>query len=231
MAAGTRSPGASRLQRLARRSTGGREAALERCEMCSAPIAPEHRHLLDVDARELLCVCRACAILFDRPAAADGRRRLVGDRRLVLGDFALTDLAWEELRLPVDIAFFFHSSPEQRVMAYYPGPMGATESLLALEAWRELERANPVLASLQPDVEALLVDRALGARRQWIVPIDECFRLVGVIRTHWTGLTGGRDVWQEIGRFFDELDRRSRPVGAREGRAAKPALARTAEGS
>jgi hypothetical protein len=109
--------------------------------------------------------------------------------------------------------------------------MGATESLLALEAWRELERANPVLASLQPDVEALLVDRALGARRQWIVPIDECFRLVGVIRTHWTGLTGGRDVWQEIGRFFDELDRRSRPVGAREGRAAKPALARTAEGS
>jgi uncharacterized protein DUF5947 len=231
MAAGTQSPETSRLQRLARRSAGGREAALEHCEMCSAPIAPEHRHLLDVDARELLCVCRACSILFDRPAAAEGHRRLVPDRRLLLEGFALTDVAWEELRLPVDIAFFFHSTPEQRVMAYYPGPMGATESQLRFEAWRALEAANPVLASLEPDVEALLVDRALGARRQWIVPIDECFRLVGVIRTHWTGLTGGKDVWQEIGRFFDGLDRRSRPAGPGDGRAAEAARSRAAEGS
>jgi hypothetical protein len=57
------------------------------------------------------------------------------------------------------------------------------------------------------------VNRARGARRQWIVPIDECFALVGLIRTRWTGLTGGKAVWRDIATFFDDLDRRSRPAG------------------
>jgi hypothetical protein len=90
--------------------------------------------------------------------------------------------------------------------------MGATESLLELEAWQQLEDDNPVLASMELDVEALLVMRARGARRQWLVPMDDCFTLVGLIRSHWRGLTGGREVWDEISRFFDELDRRSRPA-------------------
>lgn len=212
MATRTETPGASRLRGLAQRSRAEREAVLERCEMCAAPIAPEHRHLLDLEARELRCACRACALLFHREAAGGGHLRLVGDRRLRLDGFALTDLMWEQLRLPVDIAFFFHHSREERVAAYYPGPMGATESRLRFDAWRQLAEANPVVRELAPDVEALLVDRALGARRHWIVPIDDCFRLVGVIRTHWAGLTGGKAVWQEIGRFFDDLDRRSRPA-------------------
>jgi hypothetical protein len=212
MAPSVDSPAASRLAGLARRAAGEREAALERCELCAAPIAAEHRHVLDIDKRDLLCSCRACALLFDREAAGGGRMRVVGDRRLRLDDFALTDLAWEELRLPVDIAFFFRDTPAERVSAFYPSPVGATESLLQLEAWRDLEAANPILTSLVPDVEALLVDRALGARRQWIVPIDECFRLVGLIRTRWTGLTGGKAVWQELAAFFDDLDRRSRPA-------------------
>ena len=106
---------------------------------------------------------------------------------------------WEELRLPVEIAFFVRSA-EDRLQAYYPSPRGATESQLTFD----LE----VLHTLEPDVEALLVDRHKGAREHWIVPIDDCFRLVGLIRTHWQGLTGGRDVWAEIGRFFDGLERR-----------------------
>jgi hypothetical protein len=92
-------------------------------------------------------------------------------------------------------------------MAFYPSPMGATESHLELSAWTELEAANPVLATLEPDVEALLVNRARGARRQWLVPIDDCYRLVAVIRTRWRGFTGGREVWQELERFFEDLDR------------------------
>jgi hypothetical protein len=64
------------------------------------------------------------------------------------------------------------------------------------------------VATLEPDVEALLVNRAQGAHEHWIVPIDDCFRLVGVIRTHWKGLTGGREVWQRIPAFFEELERR-----------------------
>jgi hypothetical protein len=208
------SPG--RLQTLARAPRAGPpEPEPQRCELCSAPIAPEHRHLLERASRELECVCRACSLLFDREAASEGRYKLVPDRRLRLEDLELSDVAWEELRLPVDIAFFFYNSTERRVQAYYPSPMGPTESLLALDAWRDLEHANPVLASMQPDVEALLADRARGARRYWLVPIDECYALVAVIRTRWRGFTGGAEVWQEIARFFDELDRRSRPSGGR----------------
>ena len=182
----------SRLAQLTRR----REPALERCELCGAPIGADHRHLLEPQARELLCACRACALLFDR----GGRYRLVPTRRERLEGVGLTDEMWEELRLPVEIAFFVRSSAEDRVQAYYPSPMGATESLLTFDL--------DVLHTLEPDVEALLVDRHKGAREHWIVPIDDCFRLVGLIRTHWQGLTGGRDVWVEIGRFFDGLERR-----------------------
>jgi hypothetical protein len=192
--------GTSRLGRLAQREREREPPPLERCDLCSAPIPAAHRHLMDVESRELMCACQACKTLFDRGAAGGGHFRLVPTRRVRLDDAQLTDAMWEELRLPVDIAFFVRSGVEDRVQAYYPSPMGATESLLTFD----LE----VLHTLEPDVEALLVDRHKGAREHWIVPIDDCFRLVGLIRTHWQGLTGGRDVWVEIGRFFDGLERR-----------------------
>src|SRR4051812_158375 len=202
----------TRLGRLAQRSTSERVAALEQCELCGTPIPAEHRHVLEVASRELKCVCRPCSILFDRRAAAEGRYRLVPDRRLLVADLELDDVMWEELRLPVDLAFFFYSTPHERVMAFYPGPMGPTESQLELDAWERLVATNPLLRTLEQDVESLLVDRSLGARRYWIVPIEDCYALVGVIRTYWRGLTGGRDVWLEIGRFFEQLDRRARPA-------------------
>ena len=186
---------ATRLARLARREP---QAALEHCVLCSAPIARDHRHLLDLESRELMCACRACTLLFDRGAAGGGHYRLVPQRRVRLEETELTDEMWEGLRLPVDIAFFLHSSTGGRDMAFYPGPMGATECLLTVK----LE----ILETLEPDVEALLVNRTLGARQHWIVPMDDCFRLVGVIRTHWKGLTGGKDVWQALSAFFAELD-------------------------
>jgi hypothetical protein len=207
----------SRLRRLAEGSTSRRQAAQERCDMCGEPIPAQHRHMLDLSSGELMCACRACALLFDSKAAGAGHYRLVPERRLRLADFALDDAMWEELRLPVDMAFFFRSSREGRVMAFYPSPMGPTESLLGLEGWQELETANPVLRTLEPDVEALLVNRARGARQHWLVPIDECYGLVGLIRTRWKGLTGGREVWDAIARFFEELDRRSRAASSSEG--------------
>ena len=122
------------------------------------------------------------------------------------------------------MAFFFHNSAAERVMAFYPSPMGATESRLEIGAWGELEDANPVLAGMQPDVEALLVDRSRGNRRQWLVPIEDCYRLVAVIRTSWRGFSGGKEVWLEIERFFEELEARARPEG-------KTTAAQAAEGS
>jgi hypothetical protein len=204
-----------RLHGLATQAARRRAEAQERCELCSEPIPAEHRHLLDLERRETICVCRACSILFDHSAAGGGHYRLIGDRRLRLDDLELDDVTWEQLRIPVDMAFFFRGSRERRVLAFYPSPMGATESQLGLEAWDEIEAANPILGELQPDVEALLVDRVRGARRQWLVPIDDCFRLVGLIRMHWRGLTGGREVWLQLAQFFDELDRRAKPAAPR----------------
>jgi len=62
-------------------------------------------------------------------------------------------------------------------------------------------------------VEALLVNRVRGTREHFLVPIDECYRLVGLIRMHWRGLSGGREVWEEIEQFFEELRGRSKTVG------------------
>ena len=211
MSATAKTLAASRLGRLAQAPrVGPRDPGDEHCELCGESIPARHRHLFDLEAGELRCACRACSLLFDRPAAAQGNLRLVGDRRLHLVDFKLTDRGWEQLRIPVEMAFFFRSSRQGRVMAFYPSPMGATESLLGLDAWKQLEADNPWLTEMQPDVEALLVNRARGARRHYLVPIDDCYALVGLIRTHWKGLSGGSEVWERIVGFFTELDRSSR---------------------
>ena len=188
------------------------EAAQEYCDLCGEPIPSEHRHLLEVSTREIMCVCRPCSILFDSEAASEGRYRLVPDRHLFLEDFEMSDVQWESLRIPVDMAFFFYSTPAGRVAAFYPSPMGPTESLLKLSAWEELESYNPVLEGMQRDVEALLVNRIRGAREHFLVPIDECYSLVGLIRMHWRGLSGGREVWEKFDRFFDDLRERSKTI-------------------
>ena len=186
----------------------------ERCDLCGQVIPPKHRHLLEVANRQVVCVCQACSILFDRRAASQGVYRLIPERRLELLDFEMTEAQWESLRIPVGIAFFVDNTPDERVVAYYPSPMGATQSLLRLETWNELVVANPILGTLEPDVEALLINRSRGARQSFIVPIDECFTLIGLIRSNWRGLSGGREVWAEIGRFFAGLGQRCKVAHA-----------------
>jgi hypothetical protein len=207
---------AQRLRTLARRAGAEREAQIERCELCGEPLPSTHRHLLDLESRELLCACRACTVLFDRREAGGSHFRLVPDRRLRLEDFALDDVTWARLRIPVEMAFFFHHSEVGRLMAFYPSPMGPTESRLELDAWDELVCANPVLATLEPDVEALLVNRARGARGYFLVPIEDAYRLVGLIRTRWRGLSGGAEVWREIEGFFADLASSSKKVATNE---------------
>jgi len=165
---------------------------------------------VDLSDRRLLCACRACAVLFDSRAAGGGHLRLLPTRRRRLEDFVLDATRWERLRIPVDVAFFFRSTPAERVLAFYPSPAGPTESLLELEAWSELEADNPVLREMEPDVEALLVSRARDMREHWLVPIDDCYELVGLIRTRWRGFGGGEEVWTEIDRFFNDLPTRER---------------------
>jgi hypothetical protein len=179
----------------------------EQCDLCSQAIPPDHRHLLDPATRQLLCACDACALLFS--AQADTKYRRVPDRSRFLGDFRMADATWDDLLIPVGMAFFFYSSAEGRVMAFYPSPAGPTESLLTLEAWEEVVRDNPVLKEMEPDVEALLVNRLKGAQEYYLTPIDKCYELVGLIRSNWRGLSGGSEVWKEIQDFFDRLKARS----------------------
>lgn len=182
-------------------------AVVERCEMCSAELAPEHEHLVETSARQMVCACQACAILFSGKANAKYRR--ISKRLLYLDDFELTDAQWESLLIPINLAFFFHSSAAGRVIALYPSPAGATESLLDLESWNEIVESNPALRSMEPDTEALLVNRIRSESQSYLLPIDECYKLVGLIRTHWHGLSGGTQMWEAIGKFFDELKAKS----------------------
>jgi hypothetical protein len=83
------------------------------------------------------------------------------------------------------------------------------ESSLDLEYWNAIEERNPLLRKFEPDVEALLVNRIGDVARYYRAPIDQCFRLVGIIRTHWHGLSGGPEVWQKIDEAFHQLDQLS----------------------
>ena len=177
----------------------------EHCELCREAVAEEHQHVVSVDTRALLCACRACYLLFTHEGAARGRYRAVPQRFVAAPDFRLTESQWETLQIPVGIAFFFFNSQLGHMVAFYPGPAGATESLLPLDTWDELRRDNPLLDTLAADVEALLVYKHRGGFECHLVPIDACYELVGRMRRHWRGFNGGEEAWREIEAFFQTV--------------------------
>ena len=184
----------------------------ELCELCTEPIAEEHGHLVDLHARNLMCACRGCYLLFSSEGAGGAHYRAVPDRCLVFPDFELSPAQWESLQIPVSVAFFFINSSLGRVAAFYPGPAGATESLLPLEAWAGLVVANPALDTMQADVEAFLV-RAEPNRSPtecFLVPIDACYELVGHLRRVWKGFDGGSEAHDQIDAFFTRIRARAR---------------------
>lgn len=193
----------------------------QRCELCAEPLIPEHHgHLVDLTDRTIACACRACYLLFTADGAGGGSYRAIPDRYRYASRLPITDALWDRLGIPVGLAFFFHNSTLDQLAAFYPSPAGATESLLALDAWAEVVGAAPELAeNLAPDVEALLVNRIAGAGSHaepsfegFAVPIDECYRLVGLVRTYWRGFDGGEEAWRAIREFLDGLRTRGRPV-------------------
>jgi hypothetical protein len=185
-------------------------ADIERCELCGSALATEHQHLLDRRSRQIACSCDACAILFCGQENAKFLR--IPRRLLKLGSFALDDLAWGALMLPINFAFFLRT-PEGQTQVLYPSPAGAMRSELSMPDWHELFAADPALLSVEPEVEALLVNRIGDQAAYFIAPLDLCYRLVGLIRTRWRGLSGGAELWHEIAAFFTDLEQRATPVG------------------
>src|ERR1700739_216165 len=158
------------LRRFARKRT-----AEGRCEMCSQELAAEHEHLVEPANRKLICACGACAILFEGRSGAKYKR--VPREVIFLRDFQLTDAQWEGLMIPIEMAFFFQSSPQGKVIALYPSPAGPTESLLSLDSWDDVVQGNPALTAMRDDVTALLVNRVGHVRgaspaEYYLVPFD-----------------------------------------------------------
>ena len=174
--------------------------AEERCELCAAPLGERHEHLVDPRQRRLLCACTACAILFDGMVATPYRR--VPRDVVRLNGGGLNDETWSALAIPIGLAFLFRSSATNGVVALYPSPAGPTESTVEAPECEALVR-------LRPDVEALLIHRLGGARDCYVAPIDECYRLTGIIRTYWRGFSGGDDARERVSAFFAELERRA----------------------
>lgn len=167
--------------------------------MCAVRLGDEHPHLLDLDAGHPLCVCRACSLLFDRQVAGGGRFRVIPERRLPLSGVTPAGLG-----APVGLAFFVVSDAGE-VTAHYPSPAGATRWEVDAGRWSQALCACPALAGLEPEVEALLVNTVGDRSEAWIVPVSDCFRLTGIVRLHWRGLSGGEAVWPRIEEFFDQL--------------------------
>ena len=184
----------------------------EVCELCAERISDEHGHLVDLQARTLLCACRGCYLLFVSAGAGGAHFKSVPDRYVAFTDFTLSPGQWDNLQIPVSGAFFFLNYSLGRIAAFYPGPAGATESELPLDTWAEVIGANPRLGMLEPDVEAFLVRSRpnQGGPECYIVPIDACYELVGHLRRLWRGFDGGKEANAKLDAFFDDVRSRAK---------------------
>jgi Fe-S cluster biogenesis protein NfuA/nitrite reductase/ring-hydroxylating ferredoxin subunit len=168
------------------------------CELCPSGLGENHRHLLHLVERRIVCVCETCW----STRSGDPEFRPPGSRTLLLEDFAMADDVWAAFQIPIGLAFLLRSSVSGGVVALYPSPAGATESELELTAWDALCAANPVLDRLEPDAEALVIDRTGAQPMYAIVPTDQAYRLVGLIKARWEGITGGRGVDDAIAEYW-----------------------------
>ena len=172
-----------------------------RCELCPLSLAEDHKHLLDLEERRIICVCPTCWSV----RSGEARYRPTGSRTVWLEGLELSDELWAEFQIPIGLAFFMRSSQSGEVVGLYPSPAGATESELDLDAWGRLVAANPVLEDLDPDAEALIVNRMATPHAHVIAPLDDCYRLVGLVKATWEGITGGSEMRAAVDRYFDDL--------------------------
>jgi hypothetical protein len=177
------------------------KAATGTCELCPSGLGANHRHLLRLDERRIICVCETCWSM----RSGDAEYRPTGGRTVWLDDFVLTDELWAGLQIPIGLAFMMRSSLTDMMVALYPSAAGATEHELDIFAWTSLAAANPVLEDLQPDAEALVVNRLSDPAQVVIAPLDQCYRLVGLVKSRWQGISGGAGIEAAVEEFFAGL--------------------------
>ena len=209
-AARRRAETVARMRTLARAGGGspprGESQADERCDICDTRIPDDHRHLLQLEQRRIVCACEACWALH----SGDPEYRPAGTRTIWLDRFDCDHELWARLQIPIGLAFVMRSTVSGGVVAFYPSPAGATESELNLEAWDALVERNPRL-ELDPDAEALIINRLSEPPQYVIAPIDDCYALVGLIKSRWEGIAGGSALEQAVPEFFAALRARGLP--------------------
>jgi len=164
------------------------------CELCGQTLAEVHAHRYHPASRNIRCCCPICVLVPEEGWLEVPRRRLA------LGA-DLDESLWQSLGVPVALASFV-KTPEGFWNAAYPGPAGLIQTALSDEAVRTLLGRNPQWTELQPHVEAIVVNRLTDPARALLLPIDEHFRLAGMLRSQWRGLSGGDEVWQCLEDFF-----------------------------
>jgi hypothetical protein len=172
----------------------------ERCDLCSTTIPDDHRHMLNIEERRIVCTCESCWAL----RSGDAEYRPVGSRLLWLPDLDMPDDVWAGFQIPIGLAFFMYSTTSECVVAMYPSPAGATESELHFDTWNRLVERNPEL-QLEPDIEGLITNRLADPPVYAIAPIDRCYELTGAIKANWSGISGGTGVEEAVDRFFADL--------------------------
>jgi hypothetical protein len=174
---------------------------IEVCDLCQVTIPADHRHLLHLGERRIVCACEACWAM----RSGEGDYRPVGNRTLWLADLQVPDDLWAAFQIPIGLAFFMSSTVTECVVAMYPSPAGATESELHFESWDRMLECNPVLRDLEPDIEGLIVNRLSDPPAYAIAPIDRCYALTGAIKATWEGISGGAGVEHAVTTFFEDL--------------------------
>jgi hypothetical protein len=180
--------------------------------MCAASIPPEHGHVADLDVSALLCACRSCYLLFTASQAGRGRFRAVPDRFLSDPARPMSASDWDDLEIPVGLAFFLTSTHRDQVTGFYPSPAGVTECRLDLAAWQRIAGTHPLLRAITPDVEAALICRTDDGVEHFLVPVDVCYELAGRMRLHWRGFDGGTEGRQRVAEFLADVRSRARPL-------------------
>jgi hypothetical protein len=181
-------------------SNGNSDRDTERCDLCSTTIPEDHRHMIYIDERRIVCTCESCWAL----RSGDAEYRPVGSRIVWLDDMHMPDEVWAGFQIPIGLAFFMYSTTSECVVAMYPSPAGATESELHFDTWNRLVALNPEL-KLDADIEGLIANRLADPPVYAIAPIDRCYELTGAIKANWSGISGGEGVEEAVAHFFDEL--------------------------
>ena len=176
-------------------------AADEACDLCGVDIPEDHRHLLALSERRIVCACETCWAM----RSGEGDYRPTGNRTVWLPGLDVPDELWASFQIPIGLAFFMESTVTACVVALYPSPGGATESELHFDSWTRMRELNPVLETLEPDIEGLIANRMADPPMYVIAPIDRCYALTGTIKAHWEGISGGAGVETAVAEFFERL--------------------------